>query len=72
MITNFVSAFNIGEPVTVFGILKGHIRTVTFTTGKVRYSIFLLIEETTIHNVDSAFVEARRGESMQFDFDNYS
>lgn len=69
---NFLSKFDIGDPCTLFGNLKGHIRTITFTTGKVRYSVFLLIEETTIHNIDSAFIEPREGEKIEFDFDNYS
>lgn len=67
----FPSRFDIGDPVTAFG-LKGNIRIVAFTTGKVRYSIYLLIEETTIHNIDSAYVEPREGEKIEFDFDNYS
>jgi hypothetical protein len=69
---NFVSRFDIGDPVLFLGHIKGNVRTITFTSGKVRYSIFLLIEETTLHNIDSCFIEERVGEKITFDFDNYS
>lgn len=69
---SFISKFDIGDPCIVFDTLKGHIRTITFTTGKVRYSVYLLIEETTIHNIDSYHVQEREGEKIEFDFDNYS
>lgn len=82
-----VSQFEIGDPV-VFeienpagtpvaspstGALYGHVRAVTFTAGKVRYSILVGNDVTTLHNVDSAFVRPWDGGLRRlFAFDNYS
>lgn len=56
----FQSLFEIGEPVRIrlqsFSI-SGHVRAVIFTSSKVRYSVRVQGDETTLHNVDSAFVE---------------
>ena len=77
----FPSAFDIGDPVNVTvqgSALAGHVRAVTFTSGKVRYSVSVPVDlddpdtRTTLHNLDSAFVNERSGEKYTFDFDNYS
>jgi hypothetical protein len=77
----FESAFNIGDAVCVeLGgkSLEGHIRAVTFSTGKVRYAVYLNcgrdMEEdcTTVHNIDSWFVSARPGYAIKFGHDNYA
>jgi len=76
------SAHQIGDPVWVklnddrkvaHADIKGHIRYVVFTTGKVRYGVFVKHMQTTLHNLDSVFVEARDGaKRIKFDFDNLS
>ena len=77
----FRSAFDIGYPcyVEVQGVrVQGHVRAVTFTTGKVRYAVRVAMdgdrptECTTLHNLDSVLVTARDGERVFFDVDNYS
>lgn len=70
------SAFQIGQRVH-FNLqgarLEGHVRAVTFTSSKVRYSVRLLTDETTLHNVDSAFVCSEPGaEIIEMPADNYS
>jgi hypothetical protein len=67
----FNSRYDIGDPIEVFN-MKGYIRHVLHTNNKVRYNIFLLIEETTIYNVDSHFVEPRQGDKFNFGKDNNS
>lgn len=73
----FDSQFGIGHPVwvAVQGTrVAGHVRAVTFTSGKVRYAV--QVEDaggpTTLHNLDSVLVEAREGERVAFGFDNFS
>jgi hypothetical protein len=79
------SAHQIGDPVWVtlrddrkvaWPDLKGHVRYVVFTTGKVRYGIRIMTSEddsSTIHNIDSVFVKERtNGEHVKFEFDNLS
>lgn len=62
----------IGSPVKAFG-LDGYVRTVTFTAGKVRFAVWIIGEGiTTMHNIDSCFVEPRDGDRLDFGFDNYS
>lgn len=75
----YESAFSIGDPVWVHvdgTRLAGHVRAVTFTTGKVRYAIKVgasVDVDTTFHNLDSMVVEPRPdGERVEFGFDNYS
>lgn len=79
---DFPSQFDIGEPI-FFEIqgaqVKGFVRTVTFTKGKVRYSLGLFESAdnesagySTIHNVDSVWVKPRQGDKVDLDFDNYS
>lgn len=74
-----ISAHQIGDPVTIVledgrARLNGHVRAVTFTSGKVRYSIMDPTGATTLRNVDSAFVQPwpdgpnKRDELV---FDNY-
>ena len=64
-----------GEGSVVRGI-PGHIRAVTFTAGKVRYSVMVDIggTSTTLHNLDSAIVEENpNGQKLkEMAFDNYS
>lgn len=74
----FESKFSIGEKIKLTVIqsspIYGYVRTVTFTSGKVRYSIFIKEVMTTLHNIDSVFIEKVDGdkETITFDFDNYS
>jgi len=79
--TSYPSQFAIGDPVLVSlqGVsVHGHIRTVTFTSGKVRYSVRAPITEdpgdfTTLHNLDSALVSPNPdGQKVDTPFDNYS
>lgn len=86
---NFPSAFAIGEPVYLemqvdcpkagedvqmeWAKIPCHVRTVTFTNSKVRYSVRTATDQaTTIHNIDSVFVEPRDGDRIDLGFDNYS
>lgn len=76
--------FDIGDPVIVDlsedQKIKGHIRTIIFTSSKVRYSV--LVENkhrqdkesyTTLHNIDSVFVKPdQEGEKWKMPLDNYS
>lgn len=62
----------IGSPVKAFG-MDGYVRTITFTAGKVRFSVRLVEDGfTTIHNVDSCYVIPRDGDRIDMGFDNYS
>lgn len=61
----------IGSPVKAFG-MDGYVRAVTFTAGKIRFSVRLIPDNTTIHNIDSCYVEPRDGDRLDFGFDNYS
>lgn len=52
---------------------KAYIRAIIFTNMKVRFSIFLEGSDTTIHNVDSVWVEKLYSPNMMdFGEDNYS
>jgi len=59
--TNYPSRFAIGESVLFCpdgkSKIKSYIRAIIFTNCKVRYSIYLKDVETTIHNVDSYFID---------------
>lgn len=72
----FESAHAIGDPVYLIdgqNRLEAHVRVVLFTSGKVRYSIFLDGSGTTIHNVDSYLIEPNpNGTKIDLPFDNYS
>lgn len=74
-----LSQFYIGQPVLynpATGVeVKAHVRVILFTNMKVRYSLFLEEHETTVHNVDSVFVETDTDTTRQdadFGEDNYS
>lgn len=75
----YESQFQIGERIKLHtgkdhGVW-GYVRSITFTSSKVRYSIYLEELKTTYHNVDSAFVsDVAPGDegSMDFGEDNYS
>jgi len=72
--SEFTSQFNIGDPVNVAN-LDGNIRAVTFTTGKVRYAVSVILKDgqtSTFHNLDSILVTPREGERVEYKFDNYS
>jgi hypothetical protein len=73
----FVSKHGIGAPVWIEADgtkIAGHVRAVTFTSGKVRYAVSVLAwkSRTTLHNIDSIVVTERDGEPTKFPFDNYS
>lgn len=72
----FESAHDIGDPVILQlnqTYLSAHVRTVTFTAGKVRYSLRMDIDQTTLHNIDSVLVSYNpSGVKMDMPFDNYS
>jgi len=72
----FESAFAIGQRVQI-GLqgltIEGHVRAVTFTSSKVRYAVRVLGDETTLHNIDSAFVFSKPdAEILDMPEDNYS
>lgn len=78
---NFPSKFDIGDPVIIEiqnKQIHGWIRTVTFTNGKVRYSVKVPLSDTegdytTFHNLDSVLIKSRDGKKMEIsDIDNYS
>lgn len=71
------SAFKIGQRVTVAVIqtmpIHGYVRAIIFTSSKVRYSIWVREAETTLHNIDSAFVFSEpNAEVIEMPEDNYS
>lgn len=74
-----LSAYEIGERVKIAVILTapifGYVRAVTFTSSKVRYAIWIKEADTTLHNIDSAFIEKARDDQAGFIVmpeDNYS
>lgn len=75
---DFTSAFGIGQNVLFNtggnSYNNAWVRCVIFTRGKVRYSLWVQIDNDIdcVHNIDSAFVEAGPGPDRVFDFDNYS
>jgi len=77
---DYPSIYKIGEKVIADfktnGKLKNiYIRAIIFTNAKVRYSLFLANSNTTLHNVDSCFVEdVEKGQEdfIEFEMDNYS
>lgn len=79
------SKFEIGDPVilTLQGKeIYGHVRTITFTSGKVRYSVRVPLDidtteetgdYTTLHNIDSILLtETKDKPKIKLEFDNYS
>lgn len=76
MTPTFESAFAIGQRVSIHlqgAKLKGVVRAITFTSSKVRYSVRILGDETTLHNIDSAFVCSKPdAEILDMPEDNYS
>lgn len=71
VITNINPDTQLGSPVTVFG-MDGYIRAVILTISKVRFSIRLIPQNTTIHNIDSIYVVPRAGDRLDMGSDNYS
>ena len=76
--TNYPSRFAIGESVILK--LSGYsincyIRAVLFSNSKVRYSVYVKADKTTIHNIDSCFIEddlENVKDKGDFGDDNYS
>lgn len=72
----YESAFAIGQRVNVRfqGVrLEGVVRAILFTSSKVRYSVRIFADETTLHNIDSAFVFSEpNAEVLDMPEDNYS
>lgn len=76
----YESLFSIGERVRITVIqtrpIYGYIRAITFTSSKVRYAVWIKEAETTLHNIDSAFVNAVESENehaiIEMPEDNYS
>lgn len=71
------SAFRIGQRVKVAVIVTmpifGYVRAITFTSSKVRYAVWVKEAETTLHNIDSAFVFSEpNAEIIDMPEDNYS
>lgn len=68
----FPSLFDIGDPVWVEiqgQRLAGHVRSVAFSTGKVRYAV--KVDGSTFRAIDSVWVKPRpEGEKVEFSFDN--
>lgn len=73
---SYPSSFEIGQRVHLNlqgQRLEGHVRAITFTASKVRYAIRVLGDETTLHNIDSAFVFSEPdAEIVAMPEDNYS
>lgn len=61
----------LGSPVKAFG-MDGYVRAVIFSMGKTRFSVRLIPDNTTIHNIDSCYVEPRDGDRIDMGMDNYS
>lgn len=76
IIMKLESTYAIGERVTIAiqgKSIEGHIRAITFTASKVRYSVRVLGDETTLHNIDSAFIFSEPDASIiPMPEDNYS
>ena len=72
----YESLFSVGQRVKLetqeFTTDRACIRAIIFTNGKVRYSLYLLDSETTLHNVDSFFVKEGYEIVESMDIDNYS
>lgn len=72
----FESAFNIGDSVLVTlggTAIPAYVRAVTFSTGKVRYSVVIDDGSSmTLHNLDSVLVTKGTLTPASFGFDNYA
>ncbi len=74
----YESKYQIGQKVKLntkeFSTQNAYIRAITFSTGKVRYSIFLSKSKTTLYNIDSIFVEDSKIKEYigEFEFDKYN
>lgn len=74
-----VSAHDIGDPVFVrfenegkMVQFEGHVRAITFSSGKVKYAVVTANGSSTFHGVDSVWVEPwYGGQPVDFSFDNY-
>lgn len=76
---SFISRFRIGERVKLTVIqtkpIYGYVRAVIFTASKVRYSIWIREAETTLHNIDSVYIEGMAADEFEIipmGEDNYS
>lgn len=75
MKTTFESAYAIGQHVMLSlnqEPIEAVVRTVTFTTGKVRYSVWLVDLQSTLHNIDSALITEGLDKYSEMAYDNYS
>ncbi len=79
MTTKLESSFQIGERVKLTAIqsspIFGYVRAIIFTSSKVRYSLWIKEAETTLHNIDSVYVEGlpeSEREVIAMPEDNYS
>jgi len=79
MTTKLESSFAIGERVKLTVIqaqpIYAYVRAIIFTVSKVRYSLWVKEAETTLHNIDSVYVEAvaeSERETIEMPEDNYS
>ena len=77
----YPSRYELGEQVIIdiSGIkTTGYIRTITFTEGKIRYSVLIKVDPentdgwTTLHNLDSVLLSDGDGSKIDLPFDNYS
>jgi hypothetical protein len=68
----FPSLFDIGDPVWIESQgqrLAGHVRSVSFSAGKVRYAV--QVDGSTFRALDSILVTPRpEGEKLDYGFDN--
>lgn len=75
--TILTSQFAVGDPVILRldgNDIEAYVRVVLFTNVKVRYSVKVASEDTTLHNIDSVFIiPDNTREPIEFDYvDNYS
>ena len=84
--TNYPSLFKIGEKVHLcltgkdaesektVNMIECYIRAIIFTSSKIRYSVYVIKDKTTLHNIDSVFIYKINGcnEVIELDEDNYS
>jgi len=72
----YVSLYKIGQKVDIrldgSVLTDCYIRTIIFSNSKIRYSVFIKNDKTTIHNLDSVFVITGYDEFTDFTEDNYS
>jgi hypothetical protein len=75
----FPASVTIGEQVKLKIPMSGiendnvYIRVISFTNSKVRFSVYLEDAKTTLHNIDSIWIEKLENPNfIDFDNDNYS